>query len=269
MAKRPSFQFYPSDWLRDMALRSCSAEARALWIDMLCYMVEGYPYGYLKSGTKVILPVNLASMTGLTLEVCTRLLHELKEADVFSINEDGCIYSRRMVRDEEIRIKRAAGGPLGGNPALTKPKIKVNLKDNHRVNLPPEDEEEDEEEDVDEKETNISFDFFWDEYDKKVGRKDRLKKKWEALTDIEREQAISHTRKYKASQPDKQYRKNPESYLNNKSFNDEIINHGDSKKGTGNGLNSRNGGIAIALNNLKSGIRDVAAGGTAGNGVEI
>ena len=29
---------------------------------------------------------------------------------------------------------------------------------------------------------------------------------------------------YKQSQPDKQFRKNPETFLNNKSWNDEIIN---------------------------------------------
>ena len=53
--KRPSFQFYPSDWLRDTALRSCSMGARGLWMDMICYMHEGNPYGYLKVGDKVIL----------------------------------------------------------------------------------------------------------------------------------------------------------------------------------------------------------------------
>ena len=45
--KRPSFQFYPGDWLRDPALRACSLAARGLWADVLCYMHQGAPYGHL------------------------------------------------------------------------------------------------------------------------------------------------------------------------------------------------------------------------------
>ena len=67
--KRPSFQFYPSDWLRDTALRSCSTGARGLWMDMICFMHEGSPYGHLKVGDKVILAFNLSRMVGETLEV--------------------------------------------------------------------------------------------------------------------------------------------------------------------------------------------------------
>lgn len=125
--KRPSFQFYPGDWLRDTALRSVSVAARGAWSDMLCLMHEGTPYGHLKVGSKVILPDNLARMIGLTLEETSRLVGELEEAGVFSRTTEGCIYSRRMVRDEEIREKRAKGGILGGNPALMD-KLKVNLE---------------------------------------------------------------------------------------------------------------------------------------------
>lgn len=121
--KRPSFQFYPSDWLRDTALRSCSTGARGLWIDMICFMHEGSPYGYLKVADKVILPANLARMVGETLEVVEGWLHELHEAGVYDI-DNGAIFSRRMIRDEELRQKRAEGGKLGGNP---------NLKVNHVV----------------------------------------------------------------------------------------------------------------------------------------
>jgi hypothetical protein len=121
--KRPSFQFYPSDWLRDTALRSCSTGARGLWIDMICFMHEGSPYGYLKVADKVILPTNLARMVGESIEVVADWLIELQEAGVYDI-DNGAIFSRRMIRDEELRKKRAEGGKLGGNP---------NLKVNHKV----------------------------------------------------------------------------------------------------------------------------------------
>lgn len=74
-----------------------------------------------------------------------------------------------------------------------------------------------------EKEPNYSFEEFWDVYDKKVGKKELLIKKWLKLSDEERELAMSYIPKYKLSQPDKQYRKNPETFLNNKSWNDELI----------------------------------------------
>jgi len=70
---------------------------------------------------------------------------------------------------------------------------------------------------------NIDFDIFWNLYDKKVGDKIKLKKKWESLTNEEREKATIHIPLYKKAKPDKQFRKDPQTYLNNKSFNDEII----------------------------------------------
>jgi hypothetical protein len=73
------------------------------------------------------------------------------------------------------------------------------------------------------KDINIDFEFFWNLYDKKVGDKEKLKLKWEKLTDDERLKAMEHIPKYKNSQPDKKFRKDPQTYLNNKSFNDEII----------------------------------------------
>ena len=67
-------------------------------------------------------------------------MQELETAGVYSKDVDGCIYSKRMVRDEEIRRKRADGGVLGGNPALKsgakKEKNKPNT-DESKVNLSP------------------------------------------------------------------------------------------------------------------------------------
>jgi hypothetical protein len=71
---------------------------------------------------------------------------------------------------------------------------------------------------------NIDFEWFWNDYDKKIGDKQKLKKKWIKLTDEERQNAMNYLDLYKQSVPDKQFRKNPETFLNNKSWNDEIIN---------------------------------------------
>lgn len=127
--KRPSFQFYPGDWLQDAALKTVSLSAQGLWINMLCLMHQGNPYGYLKVNHMVIQPVNLVDMVGRKQEEVFACLEELKRAGVFDISDDGCMFSRRMIKDEEIRFLRAKNGSLGGNPKLKNKK--VNQKDNH------------------------------------------------------------------------------------------------------------------------------------------
>jgi uncharacterized protein YdaU (DUF1376 family) len=77
---------------------------------------------------------------------------------------------------------------------------------------------------IEDKNINIDFEWFWNDYDKKVGDKQKLKKKWNKLTDEERQNAMNYLDLYKKSVADKQFRKNPETFLNNKSWNDEIIN---------------------------------------------
>lgn len=131
--KRPSFQFYPGDWLQDTALRACCLGARGLWADMLCYMHQGTPYGHLtlpavsEDGGKDILrpilsPV-LARMVGGTSEDVERLLAELEYAGVFSRTAKGVIFSRRMVQDEKLRETRASGGANSlKNPNVPRPK---------------------------------------------------------------------------------------------------------------------------------------------------
>lgn len=86
-----------------------------------------------------------------------------------------------------------------------------------------EEQEEEKKQDKEQEEVNIDFEWFWNEYDKKVGNKTKLKKAWNKLTDEERQNAMNYIELYKQSQPDKQFRKNPETFINNKSWNDEII----------------------------------------------
>lgn len=127
--KRPAFQFYAGDWIHDAGLRICSLASRGLWIDMLAIMHQSEPYGHLIVNGKAITNATLARMVGAPSRQITKLLKELGDAGVYSRTENGAIYSRRMVRDEVIRQKRAAGGKLGGNPTLMV-KHKVNLEDN-------------------------------------------------------------------------------------------------------------------------------------------
>tara|TARA_R110000824_G_scaffold25009_1_gene87520 strand:- start:358 stop:1065 length:708 start_codon:yes stop_codon:yes gene_type:complete len=85
--------------------------------------------------------------------------------------------------------------------------------------------EEEEEEEVEEEyvtEIYPTFDDFWDLYDKKQDRP-KCVSKWNKLKQSEKESIMNYVPMYKTSQPDKQFRKNPSTFLNNQSWNNEII----------------------------------------------
>ena len=130
--KRPSFQFYPADFRKDPALSTCSLAARGLWIDLMCIAHESEIYGVLSINGKPMTPQQIARSVGESVSAIIKLLDELEGSGVFSRNESGCIYSRRMVKDERLRNTRAEAGRLGGNPNLLKQKVKqkVNQSDN-------------------------------------------------------------------------------------------------------------------------------------------
>jgi hypothetical protein len=66
------------------------------------------------------------------------------------------------------------------------------------------------------------FEQWWNDYDKKVS-KEKAIAKWNILTSDEKQLALKIVQEYVNSTPDKTFRKDPTTYLNNKSFNDEII----------------------------------------------
>jgi len=72
---------------------------------------------------------------------------------------------------------------------------------------------------------NYSFEEFWELYDKKVGRKIPLEKKWLSLSDEQRHEIMDYVPDYINAQPNKKFRKNPETFFNSEAWNDEIINN--------------------------------------------
>jgi hypothetical protein len=125
--KAPAFQFYPSDWLTDPALRMCALETRGAWIDILCLMFLSDEPGYLKIQGVPICSENLKKMLGLSKKNFDLVFYELRRYNILKIDDFGVYYSKRMVEDERIRNLRRESGSLGGNPAL---KRKVRNLDN-------------------------------------------------------------------------------------------------------------------------------------------
>jgi hypothetical protein len=115
----PAMPFYVGDWLKCPEVRSLSPDYRGLWFDLLCYMWESTERGVMiKSNGKIYNDTEITRMVGMDNQNSGTWLTILLENGVCQRREDGAIYSRRMVRDEEIRQTRITSGSKGGNPAL-------------------------------------------------------------------------------------------------------------------------------------------------------
>ncbi len=111
-------KFYPSDWRADPALRMCSLAARGLWMEMLCLMHEAEDYGSLLINGNEVTDKQLAALCGVPLREVKSHIKELESAGVFSRDDKGTVYSRRMKRDHEKSLRDKANGKGGGNPTL-------------------------------------------------------------------------------------------------------------------------------------------------------
>lgn len=99
---RPWMKFYPTDWRAEPRLRMCSLAARGLWIDLISYMHEGDPYGYLTINGVVPGVDDMAALVSRPAKEVQKAFNELEAKQVFSVDEgSGAIYSRRMVRDHD------------------------------------------------------------------------------------------------------------------------------------------------------------------------
>ena len=68
-----------------------------------------------------------------------------------------------------------------------------------------------------------TFERAWNLYDKKVGCKAKLEKKWNSMSQKDRKAAIEYIPLYVIATEDKKYRKNFQTFLNQRAWEDEII----------------------------------------------
>lgn len=101
----PYFQFYPGDWLKDANLRRCSPATRGFWIDLICVMFECPDRGVLATNGEAWSDEEIAqAIPGDTYQNLLAL-QELLRNQIVRRNEQGAIYSRRLVADEVAREK--------------------------------------------------------------------------------------------------------------------------------------------------------------------
>lgn len=112
---QPSFQFYPGDWRKDLAVQSLDYESRGIWWELICFMHESPERGKMIVNDSALTDDEIATCLGIEPSKCKQTLAKLTSKGVASrCQKTGALMCRRMVREQELSIKRAAAGRSGG-----------------------------------------------------------------------------------------------------------------------------------------------------------
>ena len=194
MAKDPAFLFYPNDYIG--GTMGMTFEEKGAYIEIL------------------MLQFNRGHMTS---HMIGQLVGQLWESIKckFVQDEQGLWYNIRLDQEKDKRMSftQSRRNNIKGLNQHT-----IGHMTSHMEN-----ENEDVNRNINKvKIVDTQFEEFWDLYDYKKSR-DKAEKAWKTLNKEEKALALQHAPVYAKSTPDKQFRKHPTTYLNNKSFNDEII----------------------------------------------
>jgi len=114
--------FFVGDWLRESGLRMCGLAARGLWIELLCHMHKMEHRGELRLNGKALGKQEIAALVGSSESTVEAALKQLLDYGVAEKDDDGTIYSRRMVREEKQRLSKVEAGRKGGKKKKKKQK---------------------------------------------------------------------------------------------------------------------------------------------------
>ena len=215
----PAMPFYFGDWRKSPEVRALDLDVRMIWFEMLGLMWESTERGYLTLNDRCVSNSVITRMLGIDITTFEKALKQMEDFNVFSRRDDGAIYSRKMVRDEEIRRIKSEAGKIGMDKRYNKTVITHDIT---KSITNTENEDENEIEDRITKSLIVTFENFWDLYDKNVGQI-KCETLWMQISNEERIECINKLPEYIKSTPDKQYRKDPEKYLKEKAWRNEII----------------------------------------------
>lgn len=139
---------------------------------------------------------------------------------------------RDLKRYKSICERNKDNGSKGGRPKIDITQNNPN-KPSGLITNPNNPDEPDKDNDIDidiDKDIRIQFESFWNLYDKKIGDKEKLLTKWKKLKQSEKDIIFKTLPEY-VKATEKKFRKNPETYFNNKAWNDEIILKTDNQNG--------------------------------------
>ena len=116
MIDKKGFTFYPKAWLSDEKLSRCSLRAKGMWIDLLCHMHDGDPYGYLIFNNKILNENEIRKLLRITnIEAFDSAWEELFENEIIQKDHtNGAFYSKRMKvehKNQEEKLKDPSKSP--------------------------------------------------------------------------------------------------------------------------------------------------------------
>jgi len=249
----PYIPLYTGDWEKDCNI--LSLEAEAAWLRIIFKMFNGGKQSSYKIPTKA-----LQNLWRVNEEKMLCIISELSDNDICGIAQDErfiTFTSRRYERENRIsEIRREAVSnredrQIDSTKDLqTAYKTDTNILQNAEIEIENDNSNKEDIIDIllsddsnieggmggDSHEESIpqdmrdfnteEFERWWKLYDKKVGDKKKLLVKWGKIPKREKDAVFGHTKLYVEATPDKKFRKDPQTYLNNKSWNDEIIDNG-------------------------------------------
>jgi len=214
MAKQlPYFKFEPNEW-ENGNIQMCSREDKGLFMDLCAIYWSRLGDLPEKLAIQKLCGGNASAFNSLYEEnivevkdgfICIHFLNEqlLEFEDTSNQNRENARKGWEKRRKTKLSERNATAlNPQSENDAIREEKIREDKRKEEKI-----------------KEV---FERFWILYDKKTN-KEKCFKKFRTLKAEEMEQIFIHLPDYVNSTPDKKFRKDPTTYLNNKSFNDEII----------------------------------------------
>lgn len=220
------FKFYGQDYLTDSKLGSLNPFQRLMWVTLLCIASQDET----KSGViKHLSESRLVALSGLdyedmlsmygmqqnvTLETfCNMGLVTRIDENTIVITNYHKKQTEQSTSSERVAAWRERNKAKTSKVDEVTKETDVTLQSNGRVDKKRVDK------------NTISFETFWNLYDKKIGLP-KSRAKWEKLSLKDQQAIIDYIPKYKIAQPDKKFRKNPETFFNNRSWEDELIEEG-------------------------------------------
>lgn len=201
MSKDPAFLLYPGDYIT--GTMGMTLEEKGAYMELL------------------MMQFSRGHMTAhMIAQVIGHLWDKIK--DKFIQDENGLWFNKRL--EEEI-IKRKKytqsrrNNLSGVNQYTTKDRNKKGQMTSHMEN---EDEDENEDEKEGDERGKLPFESYWNLYDKKVDRK-AAEPKWDQLTLNEQQDIMTFLPAYITSTPEKQFRKDPATFLNRRAWENELI----------------------------------------------
>ncbi len=204
MGKDPAFLFYPGDYLRDTQMLSEPAQVaydRIICEHMRNICITPQQHKFL---TKRLNEDDLEALNMVLEKVdggyqIPWVVESINKRKAYSEsrrkNREGKISERMFTHDQDVENENE-----NENENINGNRVRIEGKG---VGV------------------NVRFEEFWTS-DKKV-KKVKAEKKWPRLTNQERVAIMDHIPRYKEAQPDKQFRQDPITYLNNRTWEDEIV----------------------------------------------